>query len=87
MEEIILKAKMGPLVSKLVGNHTVVSKALEDASIVETHKNRRITGKQSLKAAMVRREVLAAVKAARKKDQSTRQEADEGSGRWAYGTS
>ena len=58
---------MGPPVSKLVGNHVVVSKALENASIVETHKSRRITGKQSLNATMVRRELIAAVQAANTK--------------------
>jgi len=67
MEEIILKAKAGPPVSKLVGNHVEVTKGLVDATIVEKHKSRRITGKQSLKAAMVRRELIATVKAARDK--------------------
>jgi uncharacterized protein YicC (UPF0701 family) len=67
MEEIILKAKAGPPVSKLVGNHVEVTKALENASIVETHKSRRITGKQSLNATMVRRELIATVKAAKNK--------------------
>ena len=67
MEEIILKAKAGPPVSRLVGNHVEVTKALENASIVETHKSRRITGKQSLNATMVRRELIATVKAAKNK--------------------
>ena len=67
MEEIILKAKAGPPVSRLVGNHVEVTKGLVDASIVETHKKRRITGKQSLNANMVRRELLAVVQAAKKK--------------------
>jgi hypothetical protein len=67
MDEIILKAKAGPPVSRLVGNHVEVTKGLVDASIVEKHANRRITGKQSLTAAMVRRELIATVKAAKKK--------------------
>jgi uncharacterized protein YicC (UPF0701 family) len=67
MEEIILKAKAGPPVSRLVGNHVEVTKALENASIVEKHTKRRITGKQSLNATMVRRELLATVKAAKEK--------------------
>ena len=66
MEEIILKAEMGPPVSKLVNNHVVVTKALSSASLVETHKSRRITGKQSLNATMVKRELVAAVRHARK---------------------
>ena len=66
MEEIILKAKMGPPVSKLVNHHVVVTKALTSASLVETHKSRRITGKQSLNATMVKRELIAAVRHARK---------------------
>ena len=67
MEEIILKAKAGPPVSRLVGNHVEVTKGLVDATIVEKHTKRRITGKQSLNAAMVRRELIATVKAASKK--------------------
>jgi hypothetical protein len=67
MEEIILKAKAGPPVSKLVGNHIEVTKTLENASIVETQKSRRITGKQSLNATIVRRRLNAAVKAGKDK--------------------
>jgi hypothetical protein len=66
MEEIILKAKMGPPVSKLVNHHVVVTKELSSASLVETHKSRRITGKQSLNANTVKRELVAAVRHARK---------------------
>jgi len=63
MEEIILKAKMGPPVSKLVGNHVVVEKTLQNASIVETHKgqNRRITDKKPISHAMLERRIKAAV--------------------------
>ena len=53
--------------SRLVGNHIEVTKGLVDATIVEKHKSRRITGKQSLNANMVRRELVATVKAAKKK--------------------
>ncbi len=67
MEEIILRAKAGPPKSKLVGNHIEVTKTLENASIVETHKSRRITGKQSLNATIVRRQLVAAVKAGKDK--------------------
>ena len=65
MEEIILKAKMGPPVSKLVNHHFVVTKEVSSASLVETLKNRRITGKQSLNTNMIKRELVAAVRHAR----------------------
>ena len=66
MEEIILKAKMGPPVSKLVNHQVVVTKELSSASLVKTHRNRRISGKQNLNTYMIKRELVAAVRHARK---------------------
>jgi hypothetical protein len=69
MEEIILHAKQGPPVSKLVGHHIVTTKALTSASIVETYKkppSRRITGKQKMSQYAAKRELMEAVRIAKK---------------------
>ncbi len=64
MEEIILQAKAGPPKSRLVGNHIEVTKKLANASIVETYKKRRLTGKQPLSVAMAEQRIKAAIRAA-----------------------
>ena len=66
MEEIILKAKMGPPVSKLVHHHIVVTKELSSASLVETRKMRRINRKQIMNTTAAKRELIEAVRIAKK---------------------
>ncbi len=61
-----MKAKMGPPVSKLVNHHVVVTKELTSASLVETYKKRKIVGKQSPSEYEAKRELIEAVRIARR---------------------
>ena len=69
MEEIVLKAKIGPPVTRIVGGDIVVEKPLQGASLVERHAgaNRRITGKQSMAKAVTERRIGAATAATKSK--------------------
>jgi len=69
MEEIVLRAKIGPPVTKIVGRDVVIEKPLAAASLVERHlgANRRLKGKQPLQAATVERRIQAAVAEAKGK--------------------
>jgi hypothetical protein len=74
MEEIVLKAKMGPPVTKIVGGDIVVEKSLQGASLLERHKgaNRRIRGKQGLANVVTEQRIREATEATKSK---TKQEA------------
>jgi hypothetical protein len=62
MDQIILQAKVGPPVSRIVGGDIMVEKAIR-GSIIEKHKgaNRRLRGKQSMQASVAHRQLNAAV--------------------------
>jgi succinate dehydrogenase/fumarate reductase flavoprotein subunit len=76
MEEIVLSAKIGPPVTKIVGGDIVVEKALKGASLTERHKgaNRRIVGKQSLTNIVTEARIEGATRHAKSK---TKKEAKE----------
>jgi predicted secreted Zn-dependent protease len=69
MEQIILRAKIGQPVTKIVGRDVVIEKPLSAASLVERRigANRRLKGKQPLQAATVERRIRAAVAEAKGK--------------------